>query len=304
MQFHCINSYFLITSWIIIPLITSQQLSQELFKMVQNNTDGSPSAVTDFRDVPSSFFCARSCVNNINCLGFSLASIDESNESKPTTLAFHCHLLHSLQEGVLEVKHGWKLYGIPGLFPAEIYSSVISKGAESTSVNINGQTMFNAECWDKAIVSYPGILVAVLDSTSLQYNDVDRMKCLHLENGLALDQDKKVHIHLQVSTAENIVDGVSQCPDNHVITALLDKDSLFQNVDYATCVSLTNGWEIDYSDCWVQKRLKQHYLGSFDPNMTWNFECPRSRWEIKVVVGYILNGDIILKCCTLKKMFI
>ncbi|XP_076334183.1 uncharacterized protein LOC143238111 [Tachypleus tridentatus] len=303
MQFYSINSYLVITLWVIFRLITSQQISQELFKMVQNNTDGSSSAVIDFRDVPYSFFCARSCVNNINCLGFALASIDESDESKPTTLKFHCHLLHSLQEGVLEVKHGWKLYGIPGLFPAEFYSCGVASSAKATSVNIYGQSMFKAECWDKAVVSYPGILVAVQDTTSLQYNDVDYMKCLHLENGLALDQDKKVHIHLRVSTAENIVDGVSQCPDNHVITAVIDNDGAFRSVDYATCMSLTNGWEIDYSDCWVQKRLKQHYLGSFDPSMTWNFECPRSRWEIKVVVGYILNGDIILKCCTLKKMF-
>ncbi|XP_022251961.1 uncharacterized protein LOC111087903 isoform X2 [Limulus polyphemus] len=169
----------------------------------------------------------------------------------------------------------------------------------SVPVVINQSNTFKVDCRNKDTTTSLGIVVAIYEASANDLNDLDSIKCLHLENGLGLDTGDVVHIGLRVTTGNILSDGVSQCPDNYVITAFSDTDVYFGNVDYATCVRLMNYWVVDYSDCWVKKRGSGNYRGQTDPNLPWNFECPRAGSEPRIIVGFVLNSGMIMKCCKL-----
>ncbi|XP_076372068.1 uncharacterized protein LOC143257374 [Tachypleus tridentatus] len=280
-----------------MPLSISQQIRYEMYQKMSNATCGIPSSVITSIAVSSSFVCSRACVKITDCLGFVLPSLENSVSKNSLAIkTFQCQLLHS---NMFQKSSKWTFFGVRRNYPVESYSVTLAARQTSTPVVINQENTFKVDCRDKDTTSSLGIVVAIHESTVNDLSDVDYVKCLHLENGLGLDTSDVVHIGLSVATGGILSDGVSQCPDNYVITAFSDTNIYFANVDYATCVRLMNYWSVDYSDCWVKKRGSGNYIGQTDPNMPWNFECPRAGSEPRVLVGFLLNNGMIMKCCKL-----
>ncbi|XP_076373331.1 uncharacterized protein LOC143258230 [Tachypleus tridentatus] len=263
-------------------LVSSWGIHSSIFAITQRNMRGLTTAVlTTIHS--TAIYCANECVKYFQCNSFALGP-KQTDGSRMRS----CDLLSSENISDITPSSGWNIFSIK---PAFIYE-VLNTAGDGASVD----STWIVDCNYNQTGFANGVLVALWE-TYFNDSDIDRAKCARVQFG---------EITLVDTTKTLVKDTVtdSDCPRDHVVTAVWDDRSDYKNMDYQKCVPLTPVWSVDISTCEQKVTGIEVGGGSKKADDTWKFQCVSSTDKFAAIVGvFRIYKQLRITCCDLLQNF-
>ncbi|XP_076371632.1 uncharacterized protein LOC143257171 [Tachypleus tridentatus] len=262
-------------------LVSSWGIHSSIFAITQRNMRGLTTAVlTTIHSTAN--YCANECIKYPQCNSFALSPKNTDGSRMQS-----CDLLSSENISDITPSSGWNIFSTKPFFLNEVL-----KATGNTSIN----SAWLVDCNYDQSGFVNGVLVGMWDAT-FDFADIDNVKCTQFNFGsIALVDTTKTVVK------DTVTD--SDCPPNHVVTALWDDNIRFRTTDYQKCTPLTSAWSVDTASCEQKVSGPELGDGSNEAEFTWKFQCARSEDKFTAVVGvFRISKQLRITCCNLLQNF-